>query len=432
MSTVTQNQDAGDVKSQRRNKSDSSLKSLMSVNNLDSYSLPPSLSVTVARSHKRSFARSEIYSHAGANTVTFVLSPGSDFVYGPDSFLQFKLKAKLDPDATSYAMSENHTYLSLFKEIRITHASGVELEQISGLNLLSFYKRWYERTASWRNRYDNMMGMATGGVNTDIKTDLAAVGGIDVSIPLSILSEMFNLEKLLPSYLLAGLRIELLLEEPAVAFKMVTSGAGTPAYTIEQPRMYLDSHTLTDSVQKAMARMSAVEGLDLSFSSYYDEVHDITGSASRSTIAISKALSRVEDIKVISRDNANIAGSENKTLDSLTPVAWDVAKWQGSIGSMYFPSHEVDSKSASYAISTQGLPFENEITYDEWENKKALVRVQLERSQILTGSGIAISANRGATIMQEFSGSVATRTLNLYVKHTRLVSVFIDNVAVRT
>jgi len=419
MSTTTQIADAGDVKTQRRNKSDSSLKSLMSVNNLDSYSLPPSLSVTVARSHKRSFARNESYSPDAANTLTYVLSPGSDFVYGPDSFIQFQLKIAVKSGTpTTATFGTTHTALNLFKEIRITHASGIELEQVSGFNLLNFVKTRYDRSNDWRARHDGVMG---NGLEY-----AALLTGVDVSIPMSVLSEMFNMEKLLPSYLLAGLRIELLLENADIAFDL---DAGTISYTVDQPRMYLDSHTLTDSVQKALARMSAVEGLDVSFASYYDEVHDLA-TGTRNTLSISKALSRVQDIRAVHRLTANIiTGPALKA--SLTPLNWDVTKWQASIGSMYFPSHEVDKNTVSYNLAVQGLDQNNHVTYTNWKAGESMLRVQLERSQILTGSGIAISANRGATLLQEFASSAA-RTINLYVRHTRLVSVFIDNVAVRT
>lgn len=428
MSTTTQLGDAGDIKTQRRNKSDSSLKSLMAVNNLDSYSLPPSLSVTVARSHKRSFARNEQYSPTGANTLTYVLSPGSDFVYGPDSFLQFTLKCAVSGTVpTQLSFGDNHTALNLFKEVRITHASGIELEQVSGFNLLNFIKLKYDRSLDWRRRYDGPMNPRANYTN-DAAFQAALIAGIDISVPLSVISEMFNMEKLLPSYLLAGLRIELLLENADVAFQFTNSDNNARVtYDISQPRMYLDSHTLTDSVQKALARMSAVEGLDVSFASYYDEVHDIS-SGTRKTLAISKALSRVQDIRAVHR-KAPVELTKFKD-PRLTPQDWDITKWQASIGSMYFPSHEVDKDTVSYNLAVQGLDQNNHLQYHNWKSGESMLRVQLERSQILTGSGIAISANRGATLIQEF---VATpRTINLYVRHTRLVSVFIDNVAVRT
>jgi hypothetical protein len=428
MSTTTQLGDAGDVKTQRRNKSDSSLKSLMAVNNLDSYSLPPSLSVTVARSHKRSFARNEKYGPTGANTLTYVLSPGSDFVYGPDSFLHFTVKASLDTGTpTVLSFGDDHTALNLFKEVRITHASGIELEQVSGFNLLNYMKLKYDRSDDWRARYEGPMNPHLN-YTTPALFQAALVAGIDVSIPLSVISEMFNMEKLLPSYLLAGLRIELLLEDAEVAFQFTGADTVRVGYEISQPRMYLDSHTLTDSVQKAIARMSAVEGLDVSFPSYYDEVHDIS-SGTRKTLAISKALSRVQDIRAVHRTTPVTL---TKYKDArLTPMPWDLTKWQASIGSMYFPSHEVDKDTVSYNLAVQGLDQNNQVSYADWvKGGRSMLRVQLERSQILTGSGIAISANRGATLIQEFAG--VARTINLYVRHTRLVSVFIDNVAVRT
>ena len=105
---------------------------------------------------------------------------------------------------------------------------------------------------------------------------------------------------------------------------------------------------------------------------------------------------------------------------------------QISIGSMFFPSHPVQSAWDAYRLAMQGrrhmcrIPF-----YQFAEEGLGVMRGALERSQILNGSGIAISATRGATVNVNMAAA-ATTTVDLFVRHTKLVSVFLDNVVVRT
>lgn len=474
---------------------DAGLRTLLNANNLDSYVLPSALSVTVARSHKKSYATADTFSTDNNRTVGFRLKPGSDYIYGPDSFLTFKLAVsnlpKLNPaagdpleekDTTASFLAatfgERGTAMNLFRSVRLTHSSGTEIEFNDSANLLAVIKQQFERSLDWRNSKGSAMYgpyVSSGSGNQDLSTGTpygatlnhwgASVGryvpflktsspsdnsdGVDIAIPLSILSEMFNSDKLLPPYLLAGLRIELEIDAPwrsLVAYSAGSNVPGTgapsvpagltagvqPTITISKAEMYLDSHTLTDSVQKALARMSAMEGLDMHFPSYYHQNHVM--ASRQSTINITKALSRVESITLMPRDQAQTQETQatlaQESFKAVSPMP--ITSWQIAIGSMFFPSHPVNSLVQSYLISQQGLSVDNRITFREFaQDGMGIVRGQLERSQILNGSGIAISATRGATINVE-GPDLNEKLIDVFVKHTRLVTVFLDNIVVRT
>jgi len=260
------------------------------------------------------------------------------------------------------------------------------------------------------------------------------------AIPLSMLSEFFNSDKLLPPYVLAGLRIELELENPFISTQSLrlTTGVGTATvagltHTVDNLTMQLDSHTLTDSVAKALSRMSANEGLDIHFPSWFHDRQSILTSSS--TINITKALSRVEDICLIPRldDNIieNVAASALPSLQA-AEYAEDL-KWQISIGSMFFPSHPVASPHDSFRLALQGRRHMCNMSIRKYLSEGlGIMRGALERSQILNGSGIAVSATRGATIAITMPTNPTNYTVDLFVRHTKLVSVFLDNVVVRT
>ena len=109
-----------------------------------------------------------------------------------------------------------------------------------------------------------------------------------------------------------------------------------------------------------------------------------------------------------------------------------------SVGSLFIPSHEVDSKPESYLYAQQGREDNNGIDLKMFEEKGlSMARVLLERSTILTGSGIAVSANRGTQLHIKTGSGIVTGSgnehdVNIFVRHTRLVSVFLDNAVVRT
>jgi hypothetical protein len=97
---------------------------------------------------------------------------------------------------------------------------------------------------------------------------------------------------------------------------------------------------------------------------------------------------------------------------------------------MFFPSHPVSNAADSYQLAMQGRRHMTRLSKFEYEkNGLGIIRGALERSQILNGSGIAVSATRGATIAVT---GAANTVFDLFVRHTKLVSVFLDNIVVRT
>ena len=419
---------------ERKSQQDGGLSTLLNANNLGSYVLPSALSVTVARSHKKSYATSnEFKTVGGINTVSFILKPGSDYVYGPDSFLSFQLSVAAPAGSGSYSFGRYGSALNLFKSVRLTHASGTEVEFTSNANLLNTFKMNYERSSHWRRTIGSQMGAwfrdDDGKFKTNVTANLASTLVTDIVIPLSMLSDMFNSDKLIPPYMLAGLRIELELESAYVAFySTAATTTDNLSYSLTENEMFLDSHTLTDSVQKAISRMSAEEGLDLHFASWFHDRHTMTSTTS--TVNITKALSRVEDIQLIQRTPADYSvATATMNLRSLVSSDYVTSAWQVSIGSMFFPSHSVIKEEQAYQYAMQGRDVAADVSQDDFGTEIGIIRANLERSQILNGSGIAISATRGATVQVS---TTVDDTLDVFVKHTRLVSVFLDNVVVRT
>ena len=460
---------AGDRKDSGQS-GDAALSTLLNANNLDSYVLPSALSVTVARSFKQSYPVANTYDVGPAalnsSTVSFVLTPGADYVYGPDSFFTFSLASSTPGAGLENWFGEHGSVLNIFKSIRLTHASGVEIEYIDNLNLLNSFKMAYERDETYRSSEGTGFGMShkskssrdplatavapvvvgvgastitqtwassgTGGTGRYLRANLSN----SFAVPLSALSEFFNSDKLLPPYVLAGMRIELELASPNISLQGITTSTGVitvnssaVTQTLTELRMQLDSHTLSDSVAKAIARMSANEGLDIHFPSWFHDRHQMTNTST--TINITKALSRVEDITLVPRILAHTSDVIATTVhDSLRAKVYQTSKWQISIGSMFFPSHPIEKAAAADRLAVHGRRHMANVDMHAYAvDGLGVLRGALERSQILNGSGIAVSATRGATVHVT---DTTTPLVDLFVKHTRLCSVFLDNAIVRT
>ena len=469
---------AGDRKDSGQS-GDAALSTLLNANNLDSYVLPSALSVTVARSFKQSYPVANEYSvgpaASGSKTVSFVLTPGADYVYGPDSYFTCTFVSTTPGTGLVNWFGEHGSILNIFKSIRLTHASGTEIEFIDNLNLLNAVKMKYERDETYRSSEGTGFGMTYRSKTA--RDSLAAAQGPDVSaaagvvqngdgeinqlwnkadsggqgmyvnvgaagtdvkfcVPLSTLSEFFNSDKLLPPYVLAGMRIEIELESPHISVQGITAADNktivndnSVTHTLSSLNMQLDSHTLTDSVAKALSRMSANEGLDIHFPSWFHDRHKMTSDST--TINITKALSRVEDITLVPRISTHTEDKvETTAFDSLRAKQYETKTWQISIGSMFFPSHPVANCQNAYRLAIQGRRHMSGVSMHTYAVEgMGVLRGAMERSQILNGSGIAISATRGATIAIT---DPKLPLIDLFVKHTRLCSVFLDNVVVRT
>lgn len=222
---------------------------LIGVNNLN-YRMEPDLSVAVNCTDKNHFFQSQTYENT--QRAVCVLNSGADYIDPRRSFLCFTVEL---PDIVygfrdvyytqvSASAGENVSYsetfaetisfgdgydggagsaLNLIEQITISSRSGDELSRVERCNLLAYYVNAYTRDKQWNDTVGEGMGVNVGYqvISEGGRVSAAAAAEsrlIRVSIPMYCLSGMFNYDKLLPSMLMSGLRIEIRWEAPERAF----------------------------------------------------------------------------------------------------------------------------------------------------------------------------------------------------------------------
>jgi hypothetical protein len=237
--------------------SDSVRAGLVSLNKLD-YNLSPDLSVAVQRNYKRHFAQQSLYT--SSQRAILICNSGAEYVDPGTSALVFSVKNLSSDQACNFGSG---SCANLIRRIILTSRSGDEIERIERVNLLAPILDRFERDKHWLETIGSMAGYnASPAVPT---TTIAAGATTRFVLPLSCISGLFrNFDRLLPSMLMSGLRIEIEWERPDVA--LTYAGTPTsPGYEITELQLALDSYTMTDSVQRTLNETAALSGLEVVF-----------------------------------------------------------------------------------------------------------------------------------------------------------------------
>lgn len=225
---------------------------LIGINNLN-YRLEPDMSVAVNCTDKNHFFQQQKYSNS--QRAVCVLNSGADYIDPRRSFLCFTINL---PDASNgnssdsqhngYGVNvtgdvrgnENITFgkpktlnplgfdakgyygsaINLIHSITISTRSGDELSRIERLNLLQYILNPWTRDKQWNDTVGAAMGQnqfftVSGNKVTNTNRKMLEMR---VAIPMYCLSGLFNYDKLLPSMLMSGLRIEIAWASPQTAF----------------------------------------------------------------------------------------------------------------------------------------------------------------------------------------------------------------------
>lgn len=341
------------------------------------------------------------------------------------------------------------------------------------------------RVPGWTN---GAVAANTSGFKEDLVTQGVV---IPVVIPLSHIHPFFDSDLLAPSFLAAGLRIELEFHTKEHFFQRVTyADDATPpaavaaaawdpaaAVRISKPLIQVESFTLTDSIVRKLSQVSAESGLEW----YFTAIHQsqITTSQTDNAIQISRALSRANSVIIKTRRNGDVG---NALADSFASEPWDLQRtatdtggamtanralngtmnaFQVQLGAQYIPAATLTDipwfiHSALMAFSTfrrtdemvgvsnmefTGADFvrsylvANATTADIYAGSLAIAAVPLETSSTLQQSGSPISAQRTAVVNIGYLDAPAAgtiRRIDLFVPYEKLATLFLDSVVVRS
>lgn len=332
--------------------------------------------------------------------------------------------------------------------------------------------------------------LALGGVGTDSKP-------VHIVIPLSTICPIFANTLLAPSYLMAGLRVELTLQQPELFFQSIIHNPGgaalshrpwdsaTMVCTLDKCTINMETFTLSDAITRKLAQVSADTGLEWS----WDAVHQtgLTSPNQNVSVQVNRALSRANAVVVKARRLAAIQSTAFSQLFStyasepwLNPALTTVntlnngidgsmTGFQVQLGAQYIPAskiaypeeflHSALKTFAQFRRNDEvgGIPMSlftglalsrtivtsdvaGEARQDRVVPGLAIAAVPLESSSTLQQSGAAISAQRTAVVNIDFHTARAdgagadssTRRIDLFIPYTKLATLFLDSVVVRS
>lgn len=492
--------------------SKSDLSSLLEVNRLD-YRLPPSLSIATSRSMKT--FRSSKHSHImGESQVDFQLSSGAAYVDLLNSYLSFEVTFTDAVGEVENVFIPAHAgFLQMIKGYRVIHSSGVELDRMNtAVGEWTQIQNYYNRSASTRRTTGTLYNMNDSINPQEIKHYMAGINEVNkankqilqtavvsvddarlhkfrVVIPLAHLAGIFDQDLMAPSFLTAGLRIELEFYPKEHFFIKTDAWSVNTTVQITKPEINLECFQLTDSIVRKLSQISASSGLEW----YWDAVHNMTSTmnAKEVTVQVTRALSRANNIVVKARHDSAV-GRHN--LDSYASLPWvygldedvtgtdqekgasgNMSQFQIQLGAQFIPSQPIqyredflhscmktwsqfrrnDEVGGIEMPSFTGIKINAAsalaappvlANYALYKPGIAVAAVPLESSSTLQQSGSAISAQRTAVCNIEFehvagqlvdptTGNLINGTLrrvDVFVAYSKLATLFLDSVVVRS
>ena len=322
------------------------------------YALPSNLNIVERRTNKVNFADQNAYSSTSGNEVVIRLQASTDYVYGPNSYLVMDVEC-VGAGANSIGFVKN-TAMSLFDRVLYEDRSGAELERNDSLN------RYVAQVCPlhWSNEYtltgvanagqfDSGKNTHTAGIpdnnvyqkNGTIANYNTRASALTVCIPLHWFLGVFGQETLIPSMLVSGSLIRLQLARAGVAFETIDGADDITSYSITNPRVVLDSLSLSPVVQKNLMEQSqAGGGLDYCYETVYYQSGN-PGTQTNFNLQINKAVSRCSKLYWSSRAqncpdtayNAD-AGASN---DSLGATKLNVSQLDYRLGDLFFPQRVI-------------------------------------------------------------------------------------------
>jgi len=399
--------------------------SLIRVNGL-SYRMPSNMSVVVARSMKRSYANLDQYQQNGKIIIT--LNTGSEYVLGPTSYLAFDLAVVGEAGVT--ATFESGSALNLIDNVTVTSQNGAEIDRVESVAL---YARNSDRGSYSQNYIDNFGSVIGYKTTESLANPLNTVSATKARycIPLSKLTPLHKSNVLMPGMLAGGLRYEIKLNSAAKSF---LKGPIPPTnYLLTNVSMMIDSFQLADSIQKRLMMESAKTGLEYHFVTYDRTRHNITNS-NKAFVTVRKAVSRALSAFAISRKTDNLQSLDFDSVASESPNVVSRMFWR--LGSLNFPNQPLTELAEQYIYAQKAFKKmerehnDNSVSYNDFIADEGLVAVDLERSSVLSLSGLPVNNSRQLQLEVDYSSN-ANRDIDVFMHYLSLARIFPTNILMK-
>ena len=422
-----------------------SMDQLLVSNNL-TYRLPSSLSVVVSRKGiKNYFDRTE---YKGGQNAIVTMNGGDLYVDGHNSFMCFELD--FEGTAANSRIGTGAGLLNLIERVVVTSESGVEISRFENINNFHSVDAPYRHSEDWINAQGSMFAyppprQGSGdrlAVGADQDLQGAPTGDGKYCIPMSKLCPLFKAPQLLPGMgLMSGMKIEISFTSNDTAFVWNAANADNK-FQVKNAYILTDSYMLSDAVLGSLNEQSAQNSLEI----VWEESTHVQGAVPIGVdVAIQDsklAVSRAQSVFTKLRPQAAIS---LQTSDSFLCTADNYTRYQYRLAGLFFPNQPVDTKTEMYHMALQNWdkhrnPYQGcSVSRSDFLDigtlgqGKRIMSTTLERSNVLSLSGLPIGSGRVLTLDSKLAaGAIAATRLDMYVQYVKLCRVYIDRVVVKS
>jgi len=401
------------------------------------FARPSSANLISERTQKLSYPASLTYTTA--STMQFVINSGSEFVWGPSSYLKCRIGM-----SCAGAPIINGSFLNLFSQIRLYHRSGELLEQVFFSDILANIKLRYETSFSDYVKLAPLIGASPvpGVPGTPYLTGVVLGGAeffVNVNLPLSFYLGVFdNHSQFIPSQLLAGARLELVINTDSA----VQMGMTNINITSISPVLSLDCAKLYDEASKQILEESAdvqESGIQFTYNTFF--ASQFKPAAGAINIDVLQSASLTEKVFLVNAIETYATTQKYKFL-SLNPAGYS---YQFRIGSHYLPIYAIQDDTEAFnmaQIAFNGAynqysrpPSHTGISVNGFYNDahedaiNCVYATSLEKS----ASNVALSGqptNNSRLINFSAQGTAVAFTTTIFLEYVRVANCMLDSCVV--
>lgn len=466
------------------------IQDLISWNNLV-YTMPVTNSVVASRNQKCYRASNPVYTvndNSTSSNIIFTIQSGNQFIDWKKSTLNFTLAPTY-----SWNPKQGHKFsgtilnygsgsvCNLFRGIIVQSRSGTELLRIDEFGR---YRALYDRMTRDRDWFDSvgdsidycqplrgesMNASYVPEINPprvtapfytdplDQKQADALVGDGTVAqlveyaprsyaIPMYLFGGLFESDQLCPSMLASGLRIELILEAPNIAFmgsnEVAFDRYHIHSYKIEEASICCDTHLLNDAASRQLTETSANNGLEVTYTQIFHQ--KASSQLGDTELILSRAVSRALHAFGGKFVNRAYTAEKNKLLATDFYILYEIpVKQQWRLGSQYYPHQSMKHLADQYMnilYSTEQMSNKKAPCFSRWQYHELhpAIMATFERSSLLNYSGMAVNNSRTLSTSVTWSNSVNTDVvaphmtyeLSVWLVHVSVAKAFLNNIIV--
>jgi len=350
---------------------------------------------------------------------------GDAYIYGPNSYLTFKLK--VDNNSAGFGSG---SVLNLFRSAEMKAHSGNEIDRLEEINIHALQHIKYSQERSFvTSGQAGLIGFSEA-YDTGVTT-----ADVTYCVPMKFILPMFGYPGLLPSNgLTAGSVIRITLEPVTTA---LVTGLAVGSYTITDPRIVTDELVLTDAFAKRLQLMSARSGpgLSLTWESWYHQRE--TSAAARVETQMANSVSRASRAWAVVRAVANQVPDQD-SISALSAVG-TITEYQYKLGNLRFPDQVCDNEREAFAnaliafqqYDKSSQPGVNLVAYETnsangaaFDSGNRVIAASFERNHILQLSGIGVNGNR--LLRVNLQKPAVNHTVDLFLEYVKYANVHLD------